>query len=151
MKSFFTSFFRFSLVPSNIKVNLTEMDLLVPVEVKDEDEEVLLALAASMENMKDPIKVTSKDEVDATEKTVEKEESNQTVANKPRYLPLPEEPKGDRSLLSRVGIRLPDGRRLQRNFLRTDPIQVIRVFQSLFSLSQKIMTSNYVPLSVIDE
>lgn len=100
----------------------------VPVEVKDEDEEVLLALAASMENMKDPIKVTSKDEVDATEKTVEKEESNQTVANKPRYLPLPEEPKGDRSLLSRVGIRLPDGRRLQRNFLRTDPIQLLWSF-----------------------
>lgn len=48
----------------------------------------------------------------------------QSLTSVPTYPPLPEEPKDDRSLLCRVGVRLPDGRRLQRNFLRTDPIQV---------------------------
>lgn len=56
-----------------------------------------------------------------------KETSNASAEEeekKPAYLPLPEEPKGDRNLLCRVGVRLPDGRRVQRNFLRTDPVQV---------------------------
>jgi len=42
----------------------------------------------------------------------------------PVYPPLPEEPKGGMELLCRIGIRFPDGRRLQRNFLRTDPVKV---------------------------
>lgn len=58
-----------------------------------------------------------------------KEKSDVNAEDKvkrPAYLPLPEEPKGvDRSLLCRVGVRLPDGRRVQRNFLRADPVQVI--------------------------
>ncbi|KAM7271572.1 hypothetical protein ACFE04_030786 [Oxalis oulophora] len=41
------------------------------------------------------------------------------------YPLLTEEPKVDRNLLCRVGIRLPDGRRVQRSFLRTDPIQLL--------------------------
>ncbi|MQM09046.1 hypothetical protein Taro_041908, partial [Colocasia esculenta] len=44
---------------------------------------------------------------------------------KPAYPLLPEEPKGNRETLCRVGIRLPDGQRIQRNFLRTDPIQLL--------------------------
>ncbi|KAK2656248.1 hypothetical protein Ddye_009300 [Dipteronia dyeriana] len=47
------------------------------------------------------------------------------VTQNPTYPPLPEEPKGDRNLLCRVGVRLPDGRRTQRNFLRFDPIQLL--------------------------
>ncbi|KAK3211503.1 hypothetical protein Dsin_016209 [Dipteronia sinensis] len=46
----------------------------------------------------------------------------------PTYPPLPEEPKGDRNLLCRVGVRLPDGRRTQRNFLSSDPIQLLWSF-----------------------
>jgi len=50
-----------------------------------------------------------------------------TSAVLPTFPPLPEEPKGgDRSLQCRVGIRLPNGQRLQRNFLKTDTIQVCK-------------------------
>ena len=56
---------------------------------------------------------------------VEKDKRESPEENKPSYPPLPEEPKGvDKTLLCRVGVRLPDGRRVQRNFFRTDPIQV---------------------------
>ena len=93
---------------------------MVADEINEEDEELLHALAASMENMKDAIGVRTTDK-DITD--TEKEEQTPSP-KKPTYPPLPEEPKGDRNLLCRVGIRLPDGRRLQRNFLLTDPIQV---------------------------
>lgn len=84
---------------------------------------MLLALAASMEGMKDTSGVASKDmDVINTEDEMRK-------TKKPVYPPLPEEPKADRNLLCRVGVRLPDGRRLQRNFLRTDSIQVIVIIQ----------------------
>lgn len=43
---------------------------------------------------------------------------------KPTYLPLPEEPKGSRETICRIGVRLPNGRKLQRTFLRTDPVKV---------------------------
>lgn len=45
------------------------------------------------------------------------------------YPPLPEEPKGSKELC-RVGIRLPDGCRIQRKFLRTDPIKLLWSFCS---------------------
>ncbi|KAI9165172.1 hypothetical protein LWI28_009163 [Acer negundo] len=50
------------------------------------------------------------------------------VTQNPTYLPLPGEPKGDRNLLCRVGVRLPDGRRTQRNFLPYDPIHLLWSF-----------------------
>lgn len=52
-------------------------------------------------------------------------EGNEYKVKEPAYLPLPEEPKGERNLICRVGVRLPDGRRVQRNFLLTDPVQVM--------------------------
>lgn len=81
-------------------------------EYIDEDEELQRALAVSMENYK---------EVDLKEVS---DANSEEKVKPPAYLPLPEEPKGDRNLICRVGVRLPDGRRVQRNFLRTDPIQV---------------------------
>lgn len=85
----------------------------------EEDEDMRRALAASMEGVKD----TDKKETDDVDK------SPQTLLTKnPAYPPLPEEPKGDKNLLCRVGVRLPDGRRLQRNFLRSDPIQLLWSF-----------------------
>ncbi|KAF5732957.1 plant UBX domain-containing protein 7 [Tripterygium wilfordii] len=48
--------------------------------------------------------------------------------NSPVYPPLSEEPKGDRNRICRVGVRLPDGRRVQRNFLCSDPIQFLWSF-----------------------
>ncbi|XVF43510.1 hypothetical protein PTKIN_Ptkin02bG0045400 [Pterospermum kingtungense] len=89
----------------------------------NEDEEMLRAVAASMEIVKDSIETTSDDKVLST---TDKEEPCST--KEPAYPPLPEEPKGDRNLLCRVGVRLPDGCRLQRNFLRTDPIQLLWSF-----------------------
>ncbi|GFP82218.1 UBX domain-containing protein 2, partial [Phtheirospermum japonicum] len=81
----------------------------------DEEAELQRALAVSMENDKELVGGHLNEVNDAN---VEEK------VQQPAYLPLPEEPKVDRSLLCRVGVRLPDGRRVQRNFLRTDPVQV---------------------------
>lgn len=64
-------------------------------------------------------------------KSGEKTAPASSSSEKPVYPPLPEEPQGKREVLCRVGIRLPDGRRIQRNFLLTDPIQVEIVDPSL--------------------
>ncbi|KAJ6898950.1 hypothetical protein NC652_025453 [Populus alba x Populus x berolinensis] len=102
--------------------------LVSAYETKEEDEEVLRALAASMESMKDSSviasnkkDIASNDKYDASTAKGEEKCSTRT----PTYPPLPEEPSGDKSLLCRVGIRLPDGRRVQRNFLKTDPIRLV--------------------------
>lgn len=104
-------------------------------ETKEEDEEVLRAVAASMESMKDSSviasnkkDIASNDKDDASTAKGEEKCSTKTLT----YPPLPEEPSGDKSLLCRVGIRLPDGRRVQRNFLKTDPIQVRTLFYLYF-------------------
>lgn len=94
----------------------------------EEDEELLQALAASMEGVKDASGVTTTRDKDATDG--EKEDVQTCPLKKAAYPPLPEEPAGDRNLLCRVGVRLPDGRRLQRSFLRTDPIQLLWSFCS---------------------
>ncbi|KAK4484131.1 hypothetical protein RD792_011351, partial [Penstemon davidsonii] len=92
-----------------------------PDENNEEYEELQRALAVSMENNAeiDGDDLKNVDNADVEEK-----------GKKPAYLPLPEEPKGDRNLLCRVGVRLPDGRRVQRNFLRSDPIQLLWSFCS---------------------
>uniref|UniRef100_A0A6M2F2X8 UBX domain-containing protein n=1 Tax=Populus davidiana TaxID=266767 RepID=A0A6M2F2X8_9ROSI len=105
--------------------------LVSAYETKEEDEEVLRALAASMESMKDSSviasnkkDIASNDKDDASTAKGEEKCSTRT----PTYPPLPEEPSGDKSLLCRVGIRLPDGRRVQRNFLKTDSIRLLWSF-----------------------
>ncbi|KAL3578274.1 hypothetical protein D5086_019778 [Populus alba] len=105
--------------------------LVSAYETKEEDEEVLRALAASMESMKDSSVIASnKKDIASNDKydtsTAKGEEKCSTRT--PTYPPLPEEPSGDKSLLCRVGIRLPDGRRVQRNFLKTDPIRLLWSF-----------------------
>ncbi|KAL3635885.1 hypothetical protein CASFOL_020432 [Castilleja foliolosa] len=93
----------------------------LPAENNDEDEEAELqrALAVSMENDKDLVAgdMNEVDDANVEEKV-----------QQPSYLPLPEEPKVDRSLRCRVRVRLPDGRRVQRNFLRTDPVKLLWSF-----------------------
>ncbi|KAJ6721390.1 UBX DOMAIN-CONTAINING PROTEIN [Salix viminalis] len=98
--------------------------LVSAYETKEEDAEALRALAASMESMKDSSVISSNDKDDASTAKVEEKCSTRM----PTYPPLPEEPSGDKSLLCRVGIRLPDGRRVQRNFLKTDPIRLLWSF-----------------------
>lgn len=95
-----------------------------PPKIQDEtneedDEDMKLAQALSMGTMKDSDEGSLEDS-GPTKEVPEKE--------KHIYPPLPEEPKGDRNLLCRVGVRLPDGRRLQRNFLRSEPIQLLWSF-----------------------
>lgn len=84
----------------------------------ENDEELQRALAMSMDDHKE-----TDTKSDHTEK-VDDATTAEPQVKRPTYLPLPEEPKGDRNLLCMVGIRLPDGRRIRRNFLRTDPVQV---------------------------
>ncbi|CAL5354464.1 unnamed protein product [Camellia sinensis] len=112
-----------SKVVYNVKLKLTS-EAPVVADATKEGEEQLQALAASTEGMKDTSGVASKDQ-DIT--NTDKEE-RPCSPKKPTYPPLPEEAKGDRNLLCRVGVRLPDGRRLQRNFFRTDPIQLLWSF-----------------------
>lgn len=95
-------------------------------EIGEEDEELQRALAASMVGIEDSGSVASKETNEATSDVVKEE----NLIKKPSYPPLPEEPKGDRNLLCRVAIRFPDGRRLQRNFLRTDSIKLLWSFCS---------------------
>jgi hypothetical protein len=94
---------------------------------KDEEEEELQrALAASLEDndMKE-----SSDDKSPTMMPEEVAVEAVTAPVLPTFPPLPEEPKGgDRSVQCRVGIRLPNGRRLQRNFLKTDTIQLLWSF-----------------------
>ncbi|KAL4578801.1 hypothetical protein LXL04_014932 [Taraxacum kok-saghyz] len=58
-------------------------------------------------------------------------------SEKRSYPVLLEEPKGDRNVVCRVGIRLPDGRRLQRNFLKSDSIQLLWSFCHLEGSDEK--------------
>ncbi|XP_071686424.1 plant UBX domain-containing protein 7-like [Rutidosis leptorrhynchoides] len=88
-------------------------------ETNEDDEEMRLARILSLGTMNDSAEDSLKDS-GVVEKSPKKDECC--------YPPLPEEPKGDTNLLCRVGIRLPDGRRLQRNFLRTDPIKLLWSF-----------------------
>lgn len=46
----------------------------------------------------------------------------------PAYPSLIAEPQGSKEVICRVAIRFPDGRRLQRNFLRSDPVKVLNFF-----------------------
>nr|AEV41122.1 putative UBX domain-containing protein [Oryza officinalis] len=95
----------------------------VPVTTEDEDEELARAVAASLEESK------GVGGSDASEEKIEPEvEIEPSLSAKLNYPPLPEEPKGSRELLCRVAIRLPDGRRIQRNFLHTDPIKLLWSF-----------------------
>nr|XP_043631262.1 plant UBX domain-containing protein 7-like isoform X2 [Erigeron canadensis] len=85
-------------------------------ETNEDDEELKLAHALSMGTINDNVEVSLKGS-DAVKEVSEKEKCT--------YPPLPEEPQGDRNSLCRIRVRLPDGRSLQRNFLRSDPIQLL--------------------------
>ncbi|KAK3141193.1 hypothetical protein QOZ80_4BG0330630 [Eleusine coracana subsp. coracana] len=88
--------------------------------LEDEDEELARAVAASLEQGKEVVKS------DATDEMAELEDKKEPM--KLEYPPLPVEPTGSRDILCRVAIRLPDGGRIQRNFLNTDPIKLLWSF-----------------------
>ncbi|XP_019152389.1 PREDICTED: plant UBX domain-containing protein 7-like [Ipomoea nil] len=82
-----------------------------------------------------------RDQIEAKEEVEEVEEEETAMVNETEmetkkeddvmhYPDLPEEPPlmSDANLVCRVGIRLPDGRRLQRRFLRSDPVQLLWSF-----------------------
>ncbi|KAI4357299.1 hypothetical protein L6164_001258 [Bauhinia variegata] len=95
-------------------------------EKNREDEEVARALAASMESMKESMAAA----VGENDSNIAVKGQETDLRKRPSFPPLPEEPKGDKNLVCRVGVRLPNGRRVQRNFLRTDPIQLLWSFCS---------------------
>lgn len=109
-------------------------------EIKEEDEELQAALAASMESTKFTKETTQDDSGSNNPK-----EEDSCSLKRPAYPPLPEEPKADRKLICRIGLRLPDGRRVQRNFLRSDPIQVR--FHAETCVVSYLLTDNFVPLA----
>ncbi|KAI3842330.1 hypothetical protein MKW98_026120 [Papaver atlanticum] len=88
---------------------------------KSEEQEAIGALAASMKNMTATGVPTSNDANECKGDDV-----GTLLSKKLRYLELAEEPKEvDKKLLCSIRIRLPDGRRVQRNFLLTDPVQLL--------------------------
>ncbi|KAJ8498028.1 hypothetical protein OPV22_008580 [Ensete ventricosum] len=93
-------------------------------EAVEDDVEVLQAIAASMEDAKSPPRPPVTDDDPEPEKDGETSSNGNLI-----YPPLPEEPKGSKELC-RVGIRLPDGCRIQRKFLRTDSIKLLWSFCS---------------------
>jgi len=108
--------------------------ILGKIAVEDEDEELARAVAASLEEGKEIIEASdASDDMAEAEPQVDNEPS---LNIKPDYPPLPEEPTGSRDRLCRVAIRLPNNRRIQRNFLHTDPIKVTPAsnFSDLISL-----------------
>nr|GEY30453.1 hypothetical protein [Tanacetum cinerariifolium] len=108
--------------PSKIQATQDHARAVARNGKSEEDKDTQLAQASSIETTVVDSFVEPSKALDAvnTENEIPKSEIT--------YPPLPEEPKGDRSLLCRVGVRLPDGRRLQRNFLRSDPIQLLWSF-----------------------
>ncbi|GMN61868.1 hypothetical protein TIFTF001_030955 [Ficus carica] len=110
--------------PQKTKADLVSDAPVVADKTGEEDEEILHAIAASMESIKDKSGSGSQDE----DVNLTNPEEITCQDKKPSYPPLPEEPKGDKTLLCRVGVRLPDGRRVQRNFFHTDPIQLLWSF-----------------------
>lgn len=99
-------------------------DLLPFMERGPQEHHVLLPHKRPRESNEASKRKEEKEELPpaATSPAIEKE------IEKIVYPSLPEEPKEKRELLCRVGIRLPDGRRIQRNFLLTDPIQLLWSF-----------------------
>lgn len=87
---------------------------------QEEEEELLMAVAASLEGTKEAVESC----VHVENKNFDEEAKN-SYKKEPAYPPLPEEPKGNSELLCRVGIRLPNGRRIQRSFLRSDSIKLL--------------------------
>uniref|UniRef100_A0A7N0U0L4 UBX domain-containing protein n=1 Tax=Kalanchoe fedtschenkoi TaxID=63787 RepID=A0A7N0U0L4_KALFE len=90
----------------------------------DEIEEMQKALAMSMESVKTPALAACSEKGTGPDT---KEEPGSSC-EKLTFPPLPEEPTGDRNLICRVGVRLPDGRRVQRCFLQSDPVQLLWSF-----------------------
>lgn len=145
--------------PSKIQATQDHARAVAGNGKSEEDKDTQLAQASSIETtVADSFVEPSKD-MDAvnTENEIPKSE-------KITYPPLPEEPKDDRSLLCRVGVRLPDGRRLQRNFLRSDPIQLLwsfcranlegsdeRAFRLTNAIPGAVKILNYESKSTFDE
>ncbi|KAI3874041.1 hypothetical protein MKX03_035410 [Papaver bracteatum] len=96
----------------------TSQQTIVPETTEEEDEELFQAILASMENMTATVATACSDT----------DEQATSSSNKLTYPDLPEEPKVDKTLLCRIGVRLPNGHRLQRNFFLTDPVQLLWSF-----------------------
>ncbi|CAN1842122.1 Plant UBX domain-containing protein 7 [Linum perenne] len=93
------------------------------IDESKEVQEVVRAVSTPSETTESSVAV-----LDCKNDTGTKKDEEMSVPGKTKYPPLPEEAKGDRSILCRVGLRLPDGRRVQRNFLKTDPVQLLWSF-----------------------
>lgn len=105
--------------------------------------EVMQAIAASLEDAKGP-RPPATGEGPGSEMPFETS-SNEKVT----YPPLPEEPQGSKGLC-RVGIRLPDGRRIQRKFLLTDSIKVYLMQCNLiFSANFSCTNSSVIPMQLL--
>eukprot|EP00252_Welwitschia_mirabilis_P024059 TRINITY_DN699_c0_g1_i1.p1 TRINITY_DN699_c0_g1~~TRINITY_DN699_c0_g1_i1.p1 ORF type:complete len:448 (-),score=105.14 TRINITY_DN699_c0_g1_i1:369-1712(-) len=99
---------------------------------QDIDDELQQALAASLEGLQQPPAKESggnmSNFVSPNDQSNGLQSTDVLPKVKQEYPPLPAEPDGDKAQICRVGIRLPDGRRVQRKFLRTDSIKLLWSF-----------------------
>eukprot|EP01018_Ginkgo_biloba_P029944 Gb_39568 [translate_table: standard] len=98
-----------------------------------DDEELRQALAASLEGLHQPMVSANGSQAVHEDSKVEvpnHQESTEMPLQKVKceYPPLPEEPQGDKGVICRVRVCFPDGKRVQRKFLRTDSIQLLWSF-----------------------
>lgn len=98
----------------------------------EEDEELRQALAASLHDTRDDSQATA--DTVSSDRNVECLADGpilpkETVTDAKRNHPvLPEEPQLTDATVCRVAVRFPDGKRGQRRFLRSDPIQLLWSF-----------------------
>ncbi|XP_019152388.1 PREDICTED: plant UBX domain-containing protein 7-like [Ipomoea nil] len=126
--------------PSDYLASYCNKRRRVQIEAKEEKQDYL----ASYCNKRRRVQIEAKEEKQGEGEAKEEKEGEGEVAGMVNemtetkkeddvmhyYPDLPEEPPlmSDANLVCRVGIRLPDGRRPQRRFLRSDPVQLLWSF-----------------------
>ncbi|KAG3111121.1 hypothetical protein PI124_g11056 [Phytophthora idaei] len=85
-----------------------------------EDDQLAAAIAASMQN--------GEGETMQTEADMEQEEKNEEEKAQEPVVELAPEPEAGAPSVTRVQIRVPDGSRLTRRFLKTDPLAMVWTF-----------------------
>ncbi|XP_073112268.1 putative plant UBX domain-containing protein 14 [Elaeis guineensis] len=110
--------YELSLIPMRLKA------ILISVAVREGSKKRIISNNNEIDTEKDEESCSSSTNCNTC---TEKDNSSNGKFTYPILAEEPE-PEGDRKQLCRVGIRLPDGRRLQRNFHHSDPVKLLWSF-----------------------
>uniref|UniRef100_A0AAV1V8I3 UBX domain-containing protein n=1 Tax=Peronospora matthiolae TaxID=2874970 RepID=A0AAV1V8I3_9STRA len=107
-----------SLAEEKKEIHTTIMDA-------SEDDQLAAAIAASMEGNND---ASDEDEMEQVEDVIDQEEKYGTETAQESVVTLTPEPDAGAPGTTRVQIRVPDGSRLTRRFVKTDPLAMVWSF-----------------------